>query len=40
MVLRKSEFLPRFSESVIDRGFDNVEFVERLRYSCTRSVSS
>ena len=33
MVLRKSEFLPRFSESVIDRGFDNIEFVERLRYS-------
>ena len=30
---RKSELLPRYSESVVERGFDNVEMVERLRYS-------
>lgn len=30
---RKSEALPRYSESVVERGFDNVEMVERLRYS-------
>lgn len=32
-MVRKSDALPRYSESVVERGFDNVEMVERLRYS-------
>lgn len=33
MVMRKSDQLPLFDESINDRGFDNVERIERLRYS-------
>ncbi|CBK24630.2 uncharacterized protein [Blastocystis hominis] len=33
---RKSEALPRYSESVVERGFDNVEMVERLRYTAAK----
>ncbi len=33
MVLRKSEVIPRYYEVITERGYDNMELVERLRYS-------
>lgn len=33
MVLKKTEQLPRYDESITERGYDNVEFVEKIRHS-------
>lgn len=33
MVLKKTSLLPKYDETVIERGFDNVEYVEKIRYS-------
>ena len=29
MVLKKSPFLPRYDETITERGYDNTEYVER-----------
>lgn len=33
MVLKKTDLLPTYDESVTERGYDNVEYVEKIRYS-------
>ncbi|KNB43044.1 hypothetical protein JH06_3757 [Blastocystis sp. subtype 4] len=33
MVLKKTASLPKYDESVTERGYDNTEFVEKIRYS-------
>lgn len=33
MVLKKSPSLPKYDESVTERGYDNTEYVEKIRYS-------
>lgn len=32
MVLKKSGNFPRYDERVTERGFDNVEYVEKIRH--------
>lgn len=34
MVLKKSSILPLYDETVVERGYDNVVYVEMLRRSC------
>ena len=36
MVLKKTSFLPKYDESVVERGYDNMEYVEKIRYSSER----
>lgn len=36
MVLKKSPFLPRYDETITERGYDNTEYVEKIRYSSGR----
>ena len=33
MVLKKTDALPRYDDTVVERGYDNVEYVEKIRYS-------
>jgi len=34
MLIKKSEQVPLYDESILTRGYDNVEYVERLRHTC------
>ena len=33
MVLKKTNSLPRYDESIVQRGYDNIEYVEKIRNS-------
>ena len=33
-MLKKSAYLPKYDESIQERGFDNVAYIEMLRKSC------
>lgn len=34
VVLRKSDYLPTYDESITERAYDNVAYIEMLRRSC------
>ena len=34
VVLKKSDYLPLYDESITERGYDNVAYIEMLRRSC------
>ena len=33
MVLKKTNSLPHYDESIVQRGYDNIEYVEKIRNS-------
>ena len=38
MVLKKTPSLPKYDESIVERGYDNTEYVEKIRYSSRLSL--
>lgn len=39
VVLKKSDYLPFYDESITKKGYDNVAYIEMLRRSCWSFLS-